>query len=91
MGAHRSKETVAFMQEADITLILNVGYSPEFNPIEGCFSHVKRFFVRERLGALANNRLFDTDFWIKKSFKLVTLDCVRVNVTKSLRLLRKLD
>ena len=71
--------------------IINVGYSPQFNPIEGVFSGVKRFYVRERLGALANNRHFDREWWIKQSFKKATLDCVRVNITKSMRLLRKLD
>ena len=52
--------------------IFNVSYSPEFNPIEACFSQVKRHFCRERLSVLANNGDFEDNKAIRAAFLKVT-------------------
>ena len=52
--------------------IFNVSYSPEFNPIESCFSQVKRHFCAERLNILANFGVFDQNKAIRKAFEKVT-------------------
>ena len=41
---HKSKEVKPYYAQLKITPVLNVGYSPEFNPIEAVFSKVKRLF-----------------------------------------------
>ena len=41
---HRSKEVKPWYDQLNIKLVLNVGYSPEFNPIEAVFSKIKRVF-----------------------------------------------
>ena len=38
LSVHKSKETKPFWDKLDIKRVFNVGYSPEFNPIEACFS-----------------------------------------------------
>jgi len=65
------------MDELNIKPIFNVGYSPEFNPIERVFSKIKRRFNAKRLADLVNRRGFNFDKTIKASFKEVTVsDCV---------------
>ena len=59
-------------EKLNIMPIFNVGYSPEFNPIEACFSQVKRAYNRERLNALANDRSFNQTTEIKVAFRQVT-------------------
>jgi transposase len=64
------------MVELDIKPIFNVGYSPEFNPIERIFSKVKRRFNAKRLSELVNNRGFNFERTINASFREVTVnDC----------------
>ena len=69
------------MVELDIKPIFNVGYSPEFNPIERVFSKVKRRFNAKRLSDLVNRRGFNFDRTITDAFKEVTVgdcaNCVR--------------
>ena len=65
------------MAELNIKPIFNIGYSPEFNPIERVFSKVKRRFNAKRLADLVNRRGFNFDRTIKAAFKEVTVsDCV---------------
>jgi transposase len=84
LGVHKTKEVVQRYKELDIVKIENVSYSPEFNPIESCFSQVKRVFCRERLNCLVNNRDFDTEKHIKNAMKVITQDLVKACATKSL-------
>ena len=69
------------MVELEIKPIFNVGYSPEFNPIERVFSKVKRRFNAKRLSDLVNRRGFNFDRSITAAFKEVTVgdgaNCVR--------------
>ena len=59
LSVHREKNVKPFYQQLDIMPIFNVSYSPEYNPIESCFSQVKRHFCAERLNVLANFGVFD--------------------------------
>ena len=45
---------------------MNIGYCPQFNPIENTFAEVKRVFNKARLSALSNNEEFDMKANIKK-------------------------
>ena len=78
---HKAAKVRAKMVELDIKPIFNVGYSPEFNPIERVFSKVKRRFNAKRLSDLVNGRGFNFDRTITAAFKEVTVDncvnCVR--------------
>ena len=70
--------------ELDIKPIYNVGYSPEFNPIESVFSQAKRTYNRERLNQLANAMVFDQTEQIRLAFKQVTKQVVAACIRKSL-------
>jgi transposase len=59
LSVHRGKLVKPWYEKLDIVPIFNVGYSPEFNPIEACFSQVKRVYNRGRLTALANDRTWN--------------------------------
>ena len=56
---HKDKTVRPYYDQLDIMPVYNVSYSPEFNPIESCFSQVKRYFCVERLNVLANFGVFD--------------------------------
>ena len=64
-------------ERLNIMPIYNVGYSPEFNPIEACFSQVKRVYNRERLNALANDRSWNQTAEIQVAFRQITSDLVQ--------------
>lgn len=49
LAVHRAGEVKVLCAELDITILFNVSYSPEFNPIESVFSQVKRTYARVRL------------------------------------------
>ena len=76
--AHRSKETVKFMDYHDIKYIFNVSYSPQFNPIESVFSKVKMYFKKRRLNVLTNKKgqWFNINKEIRQAFRQVTIDDV---------------
>ena len=88
LSVHKSKETKPYWEKLDIKRIFYVGYSPEVNPIEACFSQVKREFCKERLNALVNQEEFETVKVIQQSFKLVTPQLVTSCVRKSMDLLK---
>ena len=70
-------------REEDIQLIFNVGYSPEFNPIESVFSQVKRWYNRERLNRLVNDGKFEQTTEIRKAFTKIKPKLVEACVKKS--------
>ena len=59
LTVHKAKNVRPFYDLLDIKPIFNVGYSPEFNPIESIFSIVKRHFKRDRLMKIVNQEEFD--------------------------------
>jgi transposase len=60
------------MAELGIRPIMNVPYSPQYNPIEGCFSIVKNHFKMHRLNAMLNDRDFNFQKGIDAAFKQLT-------------------
>ena len=90
LSVHSDKEKVKHLYgQLNIMQILNIGYSPEFNCIESCFSQVKRIYNRERLKALANEAEFDEEAQIKKALKVITRDLAAACTKKSLNLLKR--
>ena len=85
---HKEKTVRPYYAQLDIMPIFNVSYSPEFNPIENCFSQVKRHFCAERLNVLANFGVFDQNKTIRKAFTKVTPELVSSCAAKSLNMLK---
>ena len=69
--------------------IWNIGYSPEFNPIEAVFSKVKRGFNSQRLNNLVNKTGFNADKAIEAAFSTITADHCASCVRKSFFLLKR--
>ena len=54
LSVHKCPDAKKEMKRLNIRWILNVPYSPEFNPIESVFSRVKFLFCSSRLNSLVN-------------------------------------
>jgi transposase len=55
LASHRTLALAQICQERGISKCMNIGYCPQFNPIENTFAEVKRVFNKARLSALSNN------------------------------------
>ena len=88
LSVHKERTVRQTYQELDIMPIFNVSYSPEFNPIESCFSQVKRYFCSERLNVLTNFGVFDQNKTIRKAFDKVTPALVTSCAERSLHKLK---
>ena len=69
--------------------IWNIGYSPEFNPIEAVFSKVKLEINSQRLNSLVNKKGFNVDKAIETAFRTIKADHCASCVCKSLFLLKR--
>jgi len=58
LAVHKSQAVKPYYDSLDIVPVYNVGYSPEFNPIEAVFSKVKALYNRQRLNSLINKTFF---------------------------------
>ena len=76
------------MEDLHITAVLNVSYSPQYNPIEECFGIVKNHYKRERLNCLRNDRPIMYQQMIKRAFAAVTLEHVRKFISNSHKALK---
>ena len=85
---HDCGDAPKFYRDFNITRVKNISYAPDLNPIEACFSHVKRLFNKARLNAIANDLDFDMEKNIKKAFKVITPELVTNCARRSLALLR---
>ena len=85
---HKDKTVRPYYLQLDIMPIFIVSYSPEFNPIESCFSQVKRHFCAERLNVLANNGEFDINKAIRGAFAKISPDLVANCAAKSMNMLK---
>ena len=65
---HRSKEIQPDLDALGIKRIVNVPHSPQYNPIEGCFSIVKNYFKRKRLQDIINGQTTLVQRLIYQSF-----------------------
>ena len=71
LWVHKDAQILALYHQLKITPIFNVGYAPDFNPIESVFSIVKREYCKRRLHHIANNQPFDLAKNIRAAFKVV--------------------
>ena len=69
LPVHKAIAVKPYYKKLNITAIFNVGYSPEFNPIEAVFSRVKYIFCNKRLNDIVNRRGFNFDRTIEEAFK----------------------
>ena len=61
LSVHTSKLCRDKMVECNIPYIFNVPYSPDYNPIEFCFSKLKNNFKKLRMDMIVNNKKMDID------------------------------
>ena len=87
LPVHRSNDVRAECERLDIMRIFNVGYSPEYNPIEGVCSLGKRSYTRRRLQKLANGQVFDQTAQVSRAFGLITREVVQGCIRKSMSML----
>ena len=71
------------MDELRISAVLNVAYSPQYNPIEECFAIVKNHYKRERLNCLRNDKPILYQQMIKRAFAAVSREHVHKFITNS--------
>ena len=89
LAVHKSKDVKEWYSDLDIKPVFNVGYSPEFNPIEAVFSKVKARFNSKRLHHLVNKTGFNADREIKAAFKKIKAEHCAACVRKSRHLLER--
>ena len=89
MGFWGNARVRELMTELDIRPIYNVGYSPEFNPIEAVFSKVKRQFSSQRLHNLVTKIGFNMDNEVEAAFQAIKPAHCGACARKSLHLLRR--
>ena len=75
----------------NLRVIFNVAWSPQYNPIEGCFSVVKNHFKRARLNALSQGRPFIFQRAINEAFKQLTVKKVANYVRGCMKTLKVPD
>ena len=83
LPSHIANDTKDLFDELKIQYILNPGYSPEFNPIESCFSVVKSHFKKEKLHCLVNEIDIDYKKLIHKSFAKLKKETVVKSIERS--------
>ena len=81
---HHSAYTLEQLKRLHVRPILNVTASPQYNPIEGCFSTVKNFYKRRRLNYIVNDEDINYQKLIRESFKQVTIETVRKQINNSM-------
>jgi len=89
LWVHKRPECRELMGKLDIRPIYNIGYSPEFNPVEAVFSKVKRRFSCQRLHDLVTKVGFNMDREIEAAFKAITPAHCAACARKSLFLLQR--
>ena len=77
---HHSAYTLEKLEQLNVRPILNVTASPQYNPIEGCFSTVKNFYKRRRLNYIVNDEDINYQKLVRESFKQITIEIVRKQI-----------
>ena len=83
LRVHKTNVMKQMYTRLNITPLYNVPYFPDGNPIEACFSQVKRNFKSNRLNCLVNNKYFNEDDAIRKAFDEIKPQHVSNNVKRS--------
>ena len=87
LSVNKCREIKTLYQDLDIEQILNVGYSPDFNPIEAVFSKVKDVYNRNRVNYLVNKTPYSAENIIRDAFKSISKEhCINC-VYRSLKIL----
>ena len=79
------------MRQLKIEWILNVPYSPDFQPIETVFSWVKRRFKQDKLRCLAAEEPFDQKVTIQQSFDAVPPEFTDKYIMNCLKLIERCE
>lgn len=87
LHAHKHRDVLEIYQELSVSVIYNVGYSPQFNPIESTFSLPKARYGRVRLHHHVNNKEFKRNEEIRKSLQAIKQAHCDACVKKSYHLL----
>ena len=91
LTCHKTQLVRQMYGKLRITPLYNVPYSPETQPIEACFSQVKRIYNRQRLHCLVNDEVFVRDDVIHQAFGAIEPQHVRNNVRRSMASLTRLN
>ena len=83
LNVHKTDDVKEVCANNDILTILNVTGSPELNPIETCFSIVKKKFRKERLNTLAKDDYFCFEDEARKAIKFITPQLVQGCIRRS--------
>ena len=76
LSAHKTKAVLKYMKEADIGVIFNVPYSPDYNSIELVFAQVKHRYKRLRLEAYSNHEDDDAAATVDEAWKWIKRESV---------------
>lgn len=87
LRVHKARIVMPSYDNLNIKPVFNIGYSPEFNPIEAVFSKVKSKYSRSRLNCLVNKIGFNSDREIRLALESVTQEHCSACVRKSFHLL----
>ena len=87
LSVHKTNAVKLMYERLQITPLFNIPYHPDNNPIEACFSQVKRHFSSRRLHCLANSLEFDREGAIREAFGKIEIQHVKNNVNRSVRAL----
>ena len=91
LRVHKTDLSKQMYERLQITPIYNIPYSPETQPIESCFSTVKRYFNKKRLHCLVNNQTFDIEGTIREAFQTIEPHHMRNYARHCLKILEKLN
>ena len=91
LSVHISNAVKERLEELSIKCIYAPVYSPEYNPIEYCFSVAKGMIKRERLEAILHEKKIDLVKVIHRSFDRIKRESINNCVTHSLRLLNNFN
>ena len=71
LSTHKAKKSQTEMKRLGFRFIFNLTYSPEYNPIEFCFSKIKGKFKKLRAQKLTGQIQDDHESLIKQALKCV--------------------
>ena len=83
LAVHKTTLVKRVCEKLKIVPIFNVPYQPDLNPIESCFSQVKRYYGNQRLQRIVNNLPFERNQVIKEAFDQIQPTHVRNYIKKS--------
>ena len=86
LRVHHTKVVKEFCKQHDITIIFNVPYYPDGNPIETIFSKVKSIFKSMKAQEVTKGMKTPTTVLVDKAFSQVTIEHCQNVISRSLYL-----